>query len=102
LRAAFRSQIPDYEGIIRLMSLTEIEQRIRELPAAERFQFISWVYAHEHELIESQTESIAPDLMEELLRRRRELEEGNVPTFSIEESTARVKEALDEVRRSRH
>ena len=83
------------------MSLAEIEKQVRELPAPERFQFLSWVYAHENELMESQTDAIAPDLMEELLRRRRELEEGNVPTFSIEEATARVREALDEVRRSR-
>ncbi|MDR3400938.1 MAG: hypothetical protein P4L99_00440 [Chthoniobacter sp.] len=84
------------------MSLAEIEKQVRELPAAERFQFISWVYAHENELIESPAEAMAPDLMEELLRRRRELEEGTVQTFTIEEATARVREALDEVHRSRH
>jgi hypothetical protein len=84
------------------MSLAEIEKHVRELPAAERFQFVSWVYAHEHELIEPQAEAIAPEVREELLRRRQELEEGNVRTFTIEESAARVGEALDEVRRSRH
>lgn len=89
------------EGKLQGMSLAEIEKHVRELPATERFQFLSWVYAHENELMESQMNAIAPDLMEELLRRRRELEEGNVPTFSIEEATTRVREALDEVRRSR-
>jgi hypothetical protein len=84
------------------MSLAEIEKQVRELPSAERFQFVSWVYAHENELIDTQPEVIVPDVMEELIRRRRELEEGGVRTFTIEEATARVREALDEVHRSRH
>ena len=90
------------EGKLHPMSLAEIEKHVRELPATERFQFLSWVYAHENELMESQADAIVPDLMEELLRRRRELEEGNVPTFSIEEAAARVREALDEIHRPRH
>jgi hypothetical protein len=85
------------------MSLAEIEKQVRELPAAERFQFVSWVYAHEDELIpQPHAEAIAPDLMEELLRRRREMKDGNVRTFTVEEVSARVQEALDEVQRSRH
>ena len=85
------------------MSLAEIEKQVRELPAGERHQFVSWVYAHEDELIEPPHDDvIAPEVMDELLRRRRELDGGNVRTFSIEETSARVREALDEVHRSRH
>lgn len=84
------------------MSLAEIEKQVRELPASERSRFVSWVLAHGHELIETPSDEIAPEVMEELLRRRPELKDGGVRTFSIEESTARVREALDEVHRTRH
>jgi hypothetical protein len=73
------------------MSLVEIEKQVRELPATERLQFVSWVYAHENELIEAPAEAITPELMEELLRRGRELDEGSVRTFTIEEATASSK-----------
>ena len=84
------------------MSLTEIEKQVRELPAADRTRFVSWILAHEHELIETPAEEISSEVMDELLRRRQELRQGDVRTFSIEESTTRVREALDEVYRSRH
>jgi len=40
---------------------------------------VSWVYAHEDELIEQPNDAdLAPEVVDELLRRRNELDEGNV------------------------
>ena len=87
----------------RAMNLAEIERHVRELSPEERFQFLLWVYAHEDELMKPPHDgTIVPEVMEELLLRRRELEGGNVKSFTIDEMSARVREALDEVHRSRH
>jgi hypothetical protein len=85
------------------MSLTEIERQVRELPAADRHQFVSWAYAHENELVERPyDEAIVPEVMEELLRRRQEIAEGKAKIVTLDEFDAGMAGAIDEVRRSRH
>jgi len=85
------------------MSLAEIEKQARQLPADERHQFVSWVYAHEDELIESPHDAdISSEVMQELLRRRQELDAGDVKTYSLEEVQQSMRRAINEVRRPLH
>lgn len=84
------------------MSLAEIEKQVRELPAAERQQFVSWVYTHEDELIDPPSAgAIAAEVMEELVRRRQELAAGTAKIITLGELETGMSEAIDEVRRSR-
>jgi hypothetical protein len=89
------------------MSPAEIEKQVLALSEEERRQFAAWFYENEGkilppELDDDEDVAISPEVMEELLRRRKELDEGNGKTFTIKEMSARVREALGEVHRSRH
>jgi len=90
------------------MSLTELEKQVLELPEEERLQFAAWFYKNQGQILppasndEEAESALTSEVMEELLRRRMELDEGNVRNFTIDEMSARVREALDEVQRPRH
>jgi signal transduction histidine kinase len=90
------------------MSLAEIEQQVLALPEDERRQFAAWFYQNEGKILpphmndEIEDDSISDEVMEELVRRRGELEESGGTTFTIEEMSSRVRKALDEVHRSSH
>jgi hypothetical protein len=91
------------------MSLDEIEKQVLALSEEERRQFAAWFYQNEGKILPPEMEeedeenvAISREVMEELLRRRKELDHGNGKTFTVEEMSARVREALDEVHRSRH
>ena len=62
------------------MNLPEIAKPVRDLPAA----------------------TIAPEVMEELVRRRQELAAGTAKIITLEEFENGMGEAIDEVRRSHH
>jgi len=91
-----------------VMSLAELEKQVLELPEAERRQFAAWFYQNQWKLLppspdeDGECSDISAEVMGELLRRRQELDEGNAVTFTVEEMSARVQEALDEVHHSRH
>jgi hypothetical protein len=90
------------------MSLAEIEKQVLALSEEERRQFAAWFYKNEGKAPPPAVEegedavAISHEVMEELFRRRGELDRGNGKTFTVEEMSARVREALDEVHRSRH
>jgi len=85
------------------MSLAEIEKQVLALSEEERRQFAAWFYQNEGKILPSGVDedeedvAISHEVMEELLRRRKELDHGNGKTFTVEEMSARVREALDEV-----
>jgi len=87
------------------MSLAEIEQQVLALSEEERRQFAAWFYQNEGRILppelngDEEDSAISSEVMEELLRRRAKLDEGGGKTFTIEEMSARVREALDEVHR---
>ena len=88
------------------MSLVEIEKRVLELSEEERREFATWFY-QKFPLLPEQGDDensadISPEVMAELLRRRRELEEGTVKTYPIEEVEESMRAAVHEVRRSHH
>ena len=90
------------------MSLAEIEKQVLALSEEERRQFADWFYQNQGKILppeldgDEEDAGISPEVMEELLRRRRELHEGKGKTVTVEEMSARVQEALDEVHRSSH
>ena len=91
------------------MSLAEIESKVLALSEEERREFATWFFQNQGKILppprdenDEDVADISPEVMEELLRRRDELDGGNVKTFTIEEMSARVQEALDEIHRSRH
>jgi hypothetical protein len=87
------------------MSLVEIEQKVSELPEAERREFVQWVYENEHRLSGPPDEVEVPitaELRAELTRRREDLRRGSVALYSPEEMSLRVKEALNEFRSKGH
>jgi hypothetical protein len=90
------------------MSLAEIEKTVIELPEDERRRFAAWFYKNEERILPAAPDDhdvagdISPELMEELVRRRKELDSGTVRLISPEEMFRGMKEAVDEVRRSRH
>jgi hypothetical protein len=92
------------------MSLAEIEKQVLNLSQADRRKFARWFYQNEGEFVnsapnaeqEDAVAAIAPEVMAELVRRRQELEDGSVRLITVEELEAGMREAVDEVRRSRH
>lgn len=90
------------------MSLAEIENQVLALSDEERRQFAAWFYQNEGKILPPEMDedeedvAISHDVMEELLSRRRDLDDGNGKTFTVEEMSARVRKALDEVHRSSH
>ena len=90
------------------MSLAEIEQQVLALSEEERRQFAAWFYQNEGKILPPELDgdednvAISPEVMEELLVRRRELDDGNRRTFTVVEMSDRVRKALDEVHRSSH
>jgi hypothetical protein len=91
------------------MSVAEIEQKVIEMTEGERRQFAAWFYENEERIFAAGIESdlagandIAPEVMDELVRRRKELENGVVAMVSPDETIRQMREAVDEVRRSRH
>lgn len=84
------------------MSVQQLEQQIMQLPEAERRVLARWFYEHENEILGEPADEIAPAIMEELLSRRREFDSATIRTHTIEETAARMQNAIDEVRRSRH
>jgi hypothetical protein len=91
------------------MSLAEIEKRVLELSEEERREFASWFYRNQGKAFplpewneEAHAEAIFPEVMDELLRRRREIDEGYVKTYSIEEVQESMRAAIHEVRHSHH
>jgi hypothetical protein len=91
------------------MSLAEIERKVLQLSEEERRQFANWFYRNEDRILpadskEHQTpdEDLSPEVMAELVRRRRELDSGTVKTYSLDEVVRGMKEVVNEVRRSSH
>jgi hypothetical protein len=90
------------------MSLAEIEKQVLALSGEERRQFAAWFYQNEGKILPPELDAdednvaISPEVMEELLVRRGELDDGNGRTFTVEEMSDRVRKALDEVHRSSH
>jgi hypothetical protein len=91
------------------MSLAEIEQKVIALTAEERRQFAAWFYRNEDRILPADSEEdqvadedLSPEVMAELVRRRRELDSGTVKTYSLDEVVRGMKEVVNEVRRSSH
>ena len=91
------------------MSLAEVEQQVLQLTEEERRQFATWFFQNQGKILpppldetDEDAAEISPEVMAELLRRRTELDEGNVKLCTVEEMDAHVREALDEIHSSRH
>ena len=91
------------------MSLVEVEDQVLQLSEDERRQFATWFFQNQGKILppplageDEDAAEISPEVMAELLRRRAALDEGNVKLWTVEEMSAQVQEALDEVHRSRH
>lgn len=91
------------------MSLAEIEKKVIELPEDERRQFAAWFYRNEERFLPADPEGdevadddLSPEVMAELVRRRRELDRGTVKTYSLDEVVRGMREVVHEVRRSSH
>jgi hypothetical protein len=90
------------------MSVAEIEQKVIELTEEERRQFAAWFYRNEERFLPADPEGdevaddLSPEVMAELVRRRRELDSGTVKTYSLDEVVRGMREVVHEVRRSSH
>lgn len=111
MQALHRSFSFAYESIesnVHTMSLAEIESKVLALSEEERREFATWFFQNQGKILpppldedDEDAADISPEVMEELLRRRAELDEGNVKLCTIEEMEASMDEAINEVRRSR-
>ena len=86
---------------VRLMSLSEIEQKVSALPPEELRAFRSWFYEHEAAALEGESSRLTPGQEEELRRRKQEYFE-HPERFRRVNSEQELKEYFTEVRHAIH
>lgn len=85
------------------MSATELFEQARRLPVKERYEFAHRLWdtlSDDHGVPAGEMPELSPAVAEELQRRQEMVATGNYVAYDADESMARVRQALEEFRRS--